>query len=199
MSNFENPTSPTNLLNSPSGPSQISINNIIEYSPIENSVIVNFGMPSSKRPRGRPIGSKNKPKREVNNNISPSPTTNQIIIQVPPKVNIIQWVVSFAQQHGVSLAILRGSGSISEVNLKQTGSQIPSRVFMEEMNLISFSGVYLFSSSVGVSSTTNFFNALLGQRNGSVVAGSVLGMLSFGPVMLSAITFSDPDFYKIKI
>ncbi|KAK1381369.1 hypothetical protein POM88_028114 [Heracleum sosnowskyi] len=153
----------------------------------------NLGESSVRRSRGRPLGSKNKPK---DNPPSLTQTTNKVVLVVPHGVNIIQWVEGFAQHEGVSLAILNGSGSISEVALKHEGSQFPSQEFKEQLNLVSFSGAYILSPSGGGSSTTQFFNASLVRDDCSVVSGSALHMVALGRVLLSVFIFSYPKVYK---
>lgn len=198
MSNFENSTSPTSLLNLSNFSSQTAENNMIECPPDKNLAVKNLRGSLVKRPRGRPFGSKNKPRGNIANNPSPTQITNKVTLQLPPKVNIIQWVANFAHQNKVSVAILTGSGSISEVTLKCMGTQLPPQAFIEELNLISFSGVYIISPSAGGSTTTNFFNATLARKNGSVIGGSALHMVASVPILLYVLTFSDPEFYKIE-
>ncbi|KAK1381360.1 hypothetical protein POM88_028104 [Heracleum sosnowskyi] len=137
----------------------------------------NLGDSSVRRSGGSPLGSKNKPKD------NPS-TTNKVVLVVPPGINIIQWVEGFAQDNGVSLAILTGSGAISEVALKHKGSQLQSQEFKEQLNLVSFSGAYILSPSGGGSSSTKFFNTSLVRDDYSVVSGSALHMVALGPVLL---------------
>ncbi|KAK1381361.1 hypothetical protein POM88_028105 [Heracleum sosnowskyi] len=137
----------------------------------------NLGESSMRRSGGSPFGSKNKPKD------NPS-TTNK-------------WVEGFAQDNGVSLAILTRSGAISEVALKHKGSQLQSQEFKEQLNLVSFSGAYILSPSGGGSSSTKFFNTSLVRDDYSVVSGSALHMVALGPVLLSVFFLSDPKFYKI--
>lgn len=178
MSNFENSNSPA------------SQNNNIGHPPIVNRAMENLGGPSVRRPRGRPLGSKNKPK----GNPSPTQTSNKVVIRVPDGYNIIQWVEGFALHYRVSFAILTGSGSISKVVLKQKGSQLPSQEFKgRHLDLVSFSGVYVLSPS-GEGSSTNFFNASLRLGDGRVVSGSALHMVADGPVLLSAFILRDPEF-----
>ncbi|KAK1381366.1 hypothetical protein POM88_028110 [Heracleum sosnowskyi] len=150
----------------------------------------NLGESSVRRSGGSPLGSKNKPKD------NPS-TTNKVVLVVPPGINIIQWVEGFAQDNGVSLAILTGSGAISEVALKHKGSQLQSQEFKEQLNLVSFSGAYILSPSGGGSSSTKIFNTSLVRDNYSVVSGSALHMVALCPVLLSVFFLSDPKFYKI--
>lgn len=159
-----------------------------------NSQMKIFGESSGKRPRGRPLGSKNKPK----GNPFPPQATNKIILEVPNGINIIQRMEGFAQDNGVSLAILTASGSISKATLKPKGSELPLQEFSGELSLVSFSGVYVNSPSGGGSSTTKFFNASLRSDDGStVVSGTALHMVAFGPVQLTVFIFSNPKFYNI--
>ncbi|KAK1381368.1 hypothetical protein POM88_028112 [Heracleum sosnowskyi] len=138
----------------------------------------NLGESSVRRSGGSPLGSKNKPKD------NPS-TTNKVVLVVPPGINIIQWLEGFAQDNRVSLAILTGSGAISEVALKHKGSQLRSQEFKEQLNLVSFSGAYILSPSGGGSSSTKFFNTSLVRDDYSVVSGSALHMVALGPVLFT--------------
>lgn len=135
--------------------------------------------------------------RQPKGDPAPTQTTNKFFLEVPPGVNIIQWVEGFAQSKGVSLAILTGKGSISEVVLKHKGSQLPSQEYKEELDLVSFSGAYILSPSGGGSSATSFFNASLLRNDGSAVKGSTLHMVGFGPIQLSVFIFSNPKFYNV--
>lgn len=194
MSNFENPNSLSSHLNlSPNGPFQIAdhinVHTNLLTPPVENLTInKDPGEPSSrKKPRGRPHGSKNKAKVRTEG-------VNKTVIQVPPTVDVLRWLGSYAEYNEVSLSVVSGGGPISEVTLQNMSSQLPEQTFVEELNLVSFSGVCTISSVR--CPDIYFYNASLARSDGSVVSGTVKRMVASDQLELAIFTCTDAEFVR---
>ncbi|KAK7316650.1 hypothetical protein RJT34_00272 [Clitoria ternatea] len=76
-------------------------------------------IPLSKKPRGRPPGSKNKPKPPV---IITQPQQQasliSIVITIPPGNDIVESIISYARHRHVSVTILNVCGMVSNVTLR---------------------------------------------------------------------------------
>lgn len=122
----------------------------------------------------------------------------KIAIHVPPSVDVMQWLASYAQSRRVSLSVLSGSGPISQVTLKHTGSPLPPQSYMEELNLVSFSGTLVIHPSAEQSFRVCFFNGALARKNGALLGGSIFEMIASAPLELSVFIFNDPNFCKVE-
>ncbi|XP_074356518.1 AT-hook motif nuclear-localized protein 28-like [Apium graveolens] len=143
------------------------------------------------RPRGRPRGSKNKPKEE-------DMTMKPVTLVVPNGVNIMEWVAGFAHSNKVCITVVGGCGMVSLAILTKLGSQVPPQEYKEHLNLIIFSGTHIIFPSIEGSVPITFFNALLGRVNGAVIGGTPSILFSMGEVRLSAFVFQNPAVFQIK-
>lgn len=159
-----------------------------------------------RRPRGRPPGSKNKskPKPEPNfisttrDDHVEKPTMSPYILEIPIGVDIIGSIYQFCRNHNTNLCILNGSGTVTNVTLKQPSinPNDSSIIFHGSFNILSISATIIPSD---FSRVPNGFSISLAGPQGQVIGGPVIGpLLSAGPVCLIAATFNNPFYHKFQ-
>ncbi|KAJ8539564.1 hypothetical protein K7X08_013816 [Anisodus acutangulus] len=157
-----------------------------------------------RHPRGRPPGSKNKPKPVHNSIITArddhmeKPTMCPYILEIPLGVDIIDSVYRFCRKQNLGLCILNGSGTVTNVTLKQTSINNPDNssviTFHGSFNILSISATIVPQSILSV---PNGFSISLAGPQGQVVGGPVIRpLLSAGPVYLIAASFNNPFYHK---
>lgn len=78
-----------------------------------------------RRPRGRPPGSKNKPKPPVVITREPEPVMSPYILEVPGGADIVEAISQFCRRKGIGLCILTGSGTVSNFTLQLSAANAP--------------------------------------------------------------------------
>lgn len=157
-----------------------------------------------RRPRGRPPGSKNKSKPKPEPNFFPAarddhvgkPTMSPYILEIPIGIDIIDSIYRFCGNQNMGLCILNGSGTVTNVTLKQPSiNPADSTItFHGSFNILSISATIIPSD---FSRVANGFSISLAGPQGQVVGGPVIGpLLAAGPVYLIATTFNNPFYYK---
>lgn len=142
------------------------------------------------RPRGRPPGSKNKPKPPI---IVTRDSPNMLrshILEVSAGSDIVESVSSYARRRGRGVCVLSGSGRVENVALRQPASPAGGVVALQgRFEVLSLTGTVLPSPAPTVSGGLSVF---LSGGQGQVVGGSVAGpLVASGPVVLMAASFSN--------
>lgn len=157
-----------------------------------------------RRPRGRPPGSKNKPKPPVIITREAEPSMSPYVLELPGGVDVVETLVSFSRKRNIGLSILSGSGTVINVTLRQPSTNPGGSVtFHGRFDILSLSATILagnpgFMSSEG--SIASGFTISLAGPQGQVVGGAVVGPLySAGTVFLIAATFNNPMFHKLPL
>ncbi|ESW18110.1 hypothetical protein PHAVU_006G013800 [Phaseolus vulgaris] len=153
--------------------------------------------PPSKKPRGRPPGSKNKPKHSM-----PQPPMKILIVNVAPGHDIIETILHIARRSHVSLTILSASGTITTVTLRHVPTGSSAVMLHGPFNLLSLTGSYLYNNQYtllpGATPPRSLsFGIHLSTSNGRVFGGLVGGRVVAGnDVNLTISTFKNPEIYK---
>ncbi|OIT36207.1 PREDICTED: AT-hook motif nuclear-localized protein 17-like [Nicotiana attenuata] len=155
-----------------------------------------------RRPRGRPPGSKNKPKHatfiiKTRDDHVEKPSMSPYILEIPTGVDIIDSIFRFCEERNMGLCVLNGSGTVTNVTLKQPSNTAASTVtFHGTFNILSISATIVLENS----SLPNGFTISLAGPQGQVVGGAVIGpLLSAGTVYLIAATFNNPCYHKFPV
>ena len=130
--------------------------------------------PASSGIQGRAMSENQQYHRSVNENLTE-------IHEIPPNVDVIQYLRDQAQSRRITLTVLSGSGSVSEVLLRISGSERPLGL-QEFMTITSFSGTCLFSAE-GPSPVDSFV-AGVARLSSQIVGGSAYKIVTAGPVTL---------------
>ncbi|XP_057974936.1 AT-hook motif nuclear-localized protein 17-like [Malania oleifera] len=153
-----------------------------------------------RRPRGRPPGSKNKPKPPVIITRDSDPPMSPYILEVPGGVDVVEAIARFSRRRNVGLCVLTGSGTVANVTLRQPSTTPGATVtFHGRFDILSISATFMppAASSQLPSSTGGFTISLAGPQ-GQIVGGLVAGpLLAAGTVYVIAASFNNPSYQRL--
>ncbi|KAI3776661.1 hypothetical protein L1987_46448 [Smallanthus sonchifolius] len=151
-----------------------------------------------KRPRGRPPGSKNKPKPPIVITREPDPAMAPYVLELPGGTDIIDAVNRFCRKRSTGLCVLTGSGTVVNVSLRQPSTTPAGTVtFHGRFDILSISAT-IFRSSSAVAPFANAFTISLAGPQGQIVGGAVAGpLMSAGPVFIIAASFNNPLYHRL--
>lgn len=145
-----------------------------------------------RRPRGRPPGSKNKPKPTVIITQNAEPSMSPYILELPPGVDVIETITTFCRKRKMGLCVLNGNGAVSNVTFKQPSTAV---TFHGRFDIISLSATINISDNLA----SGFAISLAGSQ-GQVVGGLVVGpLVSAGSIYLICATFNTPSFHRLPM
>lgn len=154
-----------------------------------------------RRPRGRPPGSKNKPKPPVIITRDAEPSMSPYILEIPTGVDIINSITKFCRKRNMGLCVLNGSGTVTNVTLRQPSTTPVSTVtFHGRFDLLSISATVVQPNASVPSNNgiANGFTISLAGPQGQVVGGGVIGpLVTAGTVYLIAATFNGPSYHRL--
>ncbi|CAJ2652176.1 unnamed protein product [Trifolium pratense] len=153
-----------------------------------------------RRPRGRPPGSKNKPKTQIIINRQPEPTMSPHILEIPQGSDVVEAIARFSNRRKTSLCVLTGSGTVSNVTLRQISAPPGTTVtFHGHFNILSISATF-FSMSEPSPPIQKEFSISLAGPQGQIVGGFVVGrLLAVGPVFVIAASFNNPSYHRLPL
>ncbi|KAJ9166983.1 hypothetical protein P3X46_021672 [Hevea brasiliensis] len=153
---------------------------------------------SNRRPRGRPPGSKNKPKPPIIVTRDSPNALRSHVLEVSAGSDIMESVSNYARKRGRGVCVLSGNGTVVNVTLKQPGSPAASVVTLHgRFEILSLSGTVLPPPAPPGAGGLSIF---LSGGQGQVVGGSVVGpLLASGPVVLMAASFANAVFERLPL
>ncbi|KAM7253199.1 hypothetical protein ACFE04_008854 [Oxalis oulophora] len=156
----------------------------------------------SRRPRGRPPGSKNKPKPPVfitRDVIGTKPAMSPYILEVPGGSDIVETISRFCRRKNLGLCVLTGSGAVSNVTLRQPSTTPGSTItFHGRFDILSISATFLQQTTSY--NVPNVFTISLGGPQGQIVGGAVAGsLMAASTVYVVAATFNNPTYHRLPI
>ncbi|KAG9456624.1 hypothetical protein H6P81_001132 [Aristolochia fimbriata] len=158
------------------------------------------GTPSSgRRPRGRPPGSKNKPKPPIIVTRDSPNALRSHVLEVSAGADIMDSLSTYARRRGRGVCVLSGGGTVANVTLRQPGSPPGSvaATLPGRYEILSLTGTVLPPPAPpGAGGLTIFLAGVQGQ----VVGGNVVGsLLASGPVVLMAASFANAVFERLPL
>ncbi|KAE9600786.1 hypothetical protein Lal_00011350 [Lupinus albus] len=179
-------------------------------------------VPAQKKPRGRPQGSKNKPKTPttVLTQDSDDNLMKLVTIEISIGSDVVEAIVKFAHLRNVCITILSGSGSISNVTLHNPFPHSPYFTLNGSYTLVSLCGSYISNLSVNpyplmvtpsssssalipnhpYSDGVNTFGISVLGSQGEILGGVVAGkVVAASTVTVIATVFKKPEFHKLGI
>ncbi|KAK7278239.1 hypothetical protein RJT34_23265 [Clitoria ternatea] len=152
---------------------------------------------TTRRPRGRPPGSKNKPKPPVFVTRD-SPNCLQChVMEVASGADIAGSLAQFSRRRQRGVSIFSGSGAVVNVTLRQPMAA-SVMAFHGRFTILALNGSFLPgpSSPLGATGLTIF----LAGAQGQVIGGGVVGKLvAAGPVLIIAATFTNATFERLPL
>ncbi|KAK4484013.1 hypothetical protein RD792_011226 [Penstemon davidsonii] len=153
---------------------------------------------TNRRPRGRPPGSKNKPRPPI---IVTRDTPNALrshVLEISTGNDIVESLSVYARRRGRGVCVLSGSGSVSNVTIRQPAAPAGSVVTLQgRFEILSLSGTVLPPPAPPGAGGLSIF--LCGGQ-GQVVGGSVVGpLMASGAVVLMAASFANAVFERLPL
>ncbi|XWS52622.1 hypothetical protein CRYUN_Cryun11dG0086400 [Craigia yunnanensis] len=172
---------------------------------------------TARKPRGRPPGSKNKPKPPIVITRDSDSAMKPVILDISAGSDIIDIIISFARRNHVGVCIISATGSVSNVTLRHPVSHAPALSLHGPFGLLSLSGSFIGSSTLSSSSKTSqstssstspspcslsslscSFGVTLAGAQGQVFGGIVGGkIMAATQVIVVAATFINPAFHRL--
>ncbi|XP_059651012.1 AT-hook motif nuclear-localized protein 23-like [Cornus florida] len=151
----------------------------------------------SRRPRGRPAGSKNKPKPPVIITRESPNTLRAHILEVSSGCDVFESVANFARKRQQGICVLTGSGTVTNVTLRQPAAVGGVVTLHGRFEILSLSGSFLPPPAPpGATSLTIY----LAGGQGQVVGGNVVGaLIASGPVIVISASFSNVAYERLPL
>ncbi|CAA6654022.1 unnamed protein product [Spirodela intermedia] len=152
-----------------------------------------------RKPRGRPPGSKNKPKPPVVITRESESAMRPVVLELAAGADVLECVSGFARQRRVGVSIISGSGAVTNVTLRHPASHPTSLTLHGRFDILSLAGTFLPTKLSSPSSSPapvvkSPFTVSLAGAQGQVIGGAVTGnLIAAGPVVLLVATFGAPS------
>lgn len=159
------------------------------------------GTTSSRRPRGRPPGSKNKPKPPIFITRDSPSALRSHVLEVSVGSDIVESVTDYARRRGLGVCILSGSGAVTNVTLRQ-----PSAATQGSGSVVTLHGRLEILSLTGTALPppappgAGGLTIYLAGGQGQVVGGSVVPPLTAsGSVLLMVASFANAVYDRLPL
>lgn len=151
----------------------------------------------TRRPRGRPAGSKNKPKPPIIITRDSANALRTHVIEVTDGCDIVDSVATFARRRQRGVCIMSGTGTVTNVTLRQPASPGAIVNLHGRFEILSLAGSFLPPPAPPAATSLTIY---LAGGQGQVVGGSVVGTLvASGPVVIMAASFSNAAYERLPL
>ncbi|KAF3606771.1 hypothetical protein DY000_02051486 [Brassica cretica] len=145
----------------------------------------------TRRPRGRPAGSKNKPKPPIFVTRDSPNALKSHVMEIASGTDVIETLATFARRRQRGICILSGNGTVANVTLRQpSAATVPGPP----------GGAAVLALQGPAPPGSTGLTIYLAGGQGQIVGGSVVGpLMAAGPVMLIAATFSNATYERLPL
>lgn len=151
----------------------------------------------TRRPRGRPAGSKNKPKPPIIITRDSANALRSHVMEVANGCDIQESISTFATRRQRGVCILSGSGTVTNVTLRQPAAPTSVLTLHGRFEILSLSGSFLPPPAPPAASGLTIY---LAGSQGQVVGGTVVGpLLASGPVVIMAASFGNAAYERLPL
>ncbi|XP_059664919.1 AT-hook motif nuclear-localized protein 16 [Cornus florida] len=150
-----------------------------------------------RRPRGRPAGSKNKPKPPIIITRDSANAFRAHAMEVSSGCDVSESLANFAGRKQRGICVLGATGCVMNVTLRQPSSPGAVVTLHGRFEILSLLGSILPSPApLGITGLTIY----LAGAQGQVVGGGVVGgLIASGPVMIMAASFMNATFDRLPL
>ncbi|KAL2325306.1 hypothetical protein Fmac_024364 [Flemingia macrophylla] len=153
---------------------------------------------TTRRPRGRPPGSKNKPKPPIFVTRDSPNALRSHVIEVVAGADILDCVAQFARRRQRGVSVLSGTGAVLNVTLRQPSAPGAVMALHGRFDIVSLTGSFLPGASAAAAATG--LTVYLAGGQGQIVGGGVIGpLVAAGPVLIMAATFSNATYERLPL
>lgn len=151
-----------------------------------------------KRQRGRPAGSKNKPKPSMIMMSNDNPYALRAhVLEISNGCDVGESVATFARRRQRGICVLSGSGTVTNVTLRQPTAPGAIVSLHGRFEILSLSGAFL---PPPVPPDATGLTIYLAGGHGQVLGGSVVGALvASGPVIINAASFMNAGYDRLPL
>ncbi|KAL4334979.1 hypothetical protein GQ457_07G010300 [Hibiscus cannabinus] len=153
----------------------------------------------NRRPRGRPAGSKNKPKPPViiaRNSVTVNALRTHVF-EIGDGFDIVESVATFARKRQRMVCIMGVTGTVTNVTLRQLATADAIVPLHGRFEILSLAGSFL--PPPAPPAATGLTISVAGEQ-GQVVGGRVVGPLTCsGPVVIMATSFSKASYDRLPV
>lgn len=151
----------------------------------------------TRRPRGRPAGSKNKPKPPIIITRDSANALRTHVMEVGDGCDIMESVSNFARRRQRGVCIMSGTGTVTNVTLRQPASSSAVVTLHGRFEILSLAGSFLPPPAPPAASGLTIY---LAGGQGQVVGGTVVGTLTAsGSVVIMAASFSNAAYERLPL
>ncbi|XP_044494552.1 AT-hook motif nuclear-localized protein 22-like [Mangifera indica] len=151
----------------------------------------------TRRPRGRPAGSKNKPRPPIIITRDSANALRSHVMEIANGCDIMESVSTFALRRQRGICILSGSGTVTNVTLRQPAAPGAVVTLHGRFEILSLAGSFLPPPAPPAASGLTIY---LAGGQGQVVGGSVVGpLLASGPVVIMAASFGNAAYERLPL
>ncbi|KAG2324952.1 hypothetical protein Bca4012_039444 [Brassica carinata] len=159
---------------------------------------VEHGSRSGRRPRGRPPGSKNKPKNPVVVTKESPNSLQSHVLEIATGADVAESLNAFSRRRGRGVSVLSGSGLVTNVTLRQHAASGGVVSLRGQFEILSMCGAFLPTS--GSPAAAAGLTIYLAGAQGQVLGGGVAGpLIASGPVTIIAATFCNASFERLPV
>ncbi|KAG2681384.1 hypothetical protein I3843_11G141500 [Carya illinoinensis] len=151
----------------------------------------------TRRPRGRPAGSKNKPKPPIIITRDSANALRTHVMEIGDGCDIVESVATFARRRQRGVCIMSGTGTVTNVTLRQPASPGAIVTLHGRFEILSLAGSFLPPPAPPAATGLTIY---LAGGQGQVVGGSVVGtLIASGPVVVMAASFSNAAYERLPL
>ncbi|KAI3444674.1 hypothetical protein Pfo_001339 [Paulownia fortunei] len=151
----------------------------------------------TRRPRGRPAGSKNKPKPPIIITRDSANALRSHVMEVANGCDIQESISTFATRRQRGVCILSGNGTVTNVTLRQPAAPGAVVTLHGRFEILSLSGSFLPPPAPPAASALTIY---LAGGQGQVIGGTVVGpLLASGPVVIMAASFGNAAYERLPL
>ncbi|XP_041016465.1 AT-hook motif nuclear-localized protein 19 [Juglans microcarpa x Juglans regia] len=153
---------------------------------------------ATRRPRGRPAGSKNKPKPPIFVTRDSPNALRSHVMEIASGADVADSVAQFARRRQRGVCVLSASGTVTNVSLRQPSAPAAAVMALQgRFEILSLTGSFLPGPAPPGSTGLTIY---LAGGQGQVVGGSVVGpLVAAGSVMVMAATFSNATYERLPL
>ncbi|PSR92911.1 AT-hook motif nuclear-localized protein [Actinidia chinensis var. chinensis] len=153
-----------------------------------------------RKPRGRPPGSKNKPKPPIFVTRDSPNALRSHVMEVASGSDVVESIANFARRRQKGVCVLSASGTVTNVTIRHSQPSVPGGAVMAlhgRFEILSLTGAFLPGPSPPGSTGLTIY---LAGGQGQVVGGGVVGpLVAAGPIMVIAATFSNATYERLPL